>query len=408
MLNKNKLIVAAILAVATASESKAQWNLNGNTGITTTNWLGTINNVPLTFKTNNTFHTIFNNNGTVGIGLSNPIDKLHLHGTAICNGQEGPAPEDGDLIDEYCVGLRLTHTNTGSGTMDGFSVKLLGANTLITAWENNASISFLTQAGSINFNQRVLGQTYKRLGVHGNGNVYVGNVTPSAKLHVKSESTSDWLGFFENNTFDSKGLKIKTGKFGSANAGNILELGTDKNGSYFPVFLVNAKTGNVGINTVNPSATLHLTSESEGWTAIFENNNLLSEGVKIVSGERDAGNAGNVLEAGTNNSGNYYKLFAVNAKSGITFARELIVDLEPNWPDYVFNENYKILTFKELEEYIALNKRLPGIESAEQIKENGINVGLTQAKLLEKIEELTLMLIDLNKKVEILEKGNLK
>jgi len=331
MLNKNKLIVAAIFALATVSESKAQWNLNGNTGITTTNWLGTINNVPLTVKTNNAFHTIFNNNGTVGIGLSNPIDKLHLHGAAICNGEEQLPPENGDPTDQYCVGFRLSNTLTGSGTMDGFSIKLIDANTIFTAWENNASISFLTQAGSINFNQKVSGQTYKRLGVHGNGNVYVGNITPSAKLHVKSESTSDWLGFFENNAFDSKGLKIKTGKFGSVNAGNVLELGTDKDGSY-------------------------------------------------------------------------YKVFTVNANNGKTYAREIIVDLQTNWPDYVFESNYQMLSLKDLEAYILENKHLPGVKSANEVKEQGVNIVENQAALLEQIEQLTLRLIEMNKEIELLKK----
>jgi len=331
MLNKNNLIIAAILVVATILESKAQWNLNGNSGITSTNWLGTINNVPLTVKTNNTFHSIFNNNGTLGVGLNNPIDKLHLHQTTICNGEEGLPPENGDPIDQYCVGLRLSHTNTGSGTMDGFSIKLTGANTLMTSWEDNASIGFLTQAGSINFHQRVSGQVHKRFGVHSNGNIFIGNITPSAKLHVKSESISDWLGFFENNANVSKGLKIKAGKFGTTNAGNILELGTDKDGSY-------------------------------------------------------------------------YKVFTVNANNGKTYAREIIVDLQVNWPDYVFESNYKMLSLKDLEAYILENKHLPGVKSANEVKEQGVNIVENQAALLEQIEQLTLRLIEMNKEIELLKK----
>lgn len=105
---------------------------------------------------------------------------------------------------------------------------------------------------------------------------------------------------------------------------------------------------------------------------------------------------------GTTNPGTF-KL-AVEGKIG---AREVKVTLQNPWPDYVFNNNYKLRSLYNLEQYIMANKHLPGMPSAEEVnKDGGIELGQMNAKLLEKIEELTLHLIELNKKVEKLEKKN--
>jgi len=71
-----------------------------------------------------------------------------------------------------------------------------------------------------------------------------------------------------------------------------------------------------------------------------------------------------------------------------------------NWPDYVFAKDYQLPSLKETEKHILEKGHLEGIPSAEEVKSNGINVGEMNAKLLQKIEELTLLMIQLNKKVE--------
>jgi hypothetical protein len=68
-----------------------------------------------------------------------------------------------------------------------------------------------------------------------------------------------------------------------------------------------------------------------------------------------------------------------------------------NWSDYVFADGYSLKTLPEVEAYIHKNKHLPGIPSAEEMVEIGNDLGATDAKLLEKIEELTLYMIDMNK-----------
>lgn len=71
-----------------------------------------------------------------------------------------------------------------------------------------------------------------------------------------------------------------------------------------------------------------------------------------------------------------------------------------NWADYVFADNYKLMPLHEVEAFVKENKHLPGIESAEALTKNGLDLGDMQAKQMEKIEELTLHLIEQNKMLE--------
>jgi hypothetical protein len=87
------------------------------------------------------------------------------------------------------------------------------------------------------------------------------------------------------------------------------------------------------------------------------------------------------------------------AVNGNIRAKEIKVETA-NWPDYVFAKDYQLPSLKETEQHIKDKGHLPGIPSAEEVKTNGVNLGEMNAKLLKKIEELTLILIQLNEKVE--------
>jgi len=86
--------------------------------------------------------------------------------------------------------------------------------------------------------------------------------------------------------------------------------------------------------------------------------------------------------------------FAVNGSAIFTSA---VVKLYGNWPDYVFKKEYQLPSLESVDQFIKNNHHLPGIPSAKDISENGINLGEMNKKLLEKIEELTLYMIDLKK-----------
>ena len=102
---------------------------------------------------------------------------------------------------------------------------------------------------------------------------------------------------------------------------------------------------------------------------------------------------------GTGTAATGYAL-SINGKAVCT---ELLVDALADWPDYVFGEDYQMMSLQELENSIKNNKHLPGIPSAVEVKDNGILVGEMQSKLLEKVEELTLYTIEQDKQIRALQ-----
>lgn len=94
-----------------------------------------------------------------------------------------------------------------------------------------------------------------------------------------------------------------------------------------------------------------------------------------------------------------YKLYV---QTGIR-TRRVKVD-QSNWPDYVFDTKYSLPPLKEIEAFIHKNKHLPEIPSAREVEEKGLDLGDQQARLLKKIEEMTLYIISMNKEIETLKK----
>jgi len=210
--------------------------------------------------------------------------------------------------------------------------------------------------------------------------------------------------------------------------------------------------GNVGIDTDNPSAQLHVNGDIKTKDLVFENtlsaagnatNNFIihsdwqnkhalyivpsdassnynfaqalifSGGTtpgKMVMRKNTEGGRGEIAFAINNSAliGNSTEasndVFQVRA-DGMVYATELQVQLAA-FPDYVFADDYKLMPLKELDNYIEENNHLPNVPSAEEIAENGIGVGDLQLKQMEKIEELTLYIIDLDQRLNDLQEEN--
>ena len=76
------------------------------------------------------------------------------------------------------------------------------------------------------------------------------------------------------------------------------------------------------------------------------------------------------------------------------------------WADYVFAKDYKLQPLAEVESFINTNKHLPNMPSATELAKEGLDLGKMQAKQMEKIEELTLYLIQMQKEIDTLKKQN--
>jgi hypothetical protein len=94
---------------------------------------------------------------------------------------------------------------------------------------------------------------------------------------------------------------------------------------------------------------------------------------------------------------------AVLAVNGTVYSSKTVITLT-GWPDYVFGKNYSLPSLAKVGRYIRQYRHLPGILSAGEVAEEGIDLGGNQAQLLKKIEELTLYLIDEHKQSDLRQK----
>jgi len=149
-------------------------------------------------------------------------------------------------------------------------------------------------------------------------------------------------------------------------------------------FYVRAKdaAGNISANSNTRNVTTLAASGSSLWTQ---------------NGSAIYYNSGNVGIGITNPT----EALTVN---GTVLAKEYKATLNYAWPDYVFLPSYPIMPLKEVEAYIEKNGHLPNIPSAEEVGKEGVNLAEMNTKLLEKVEELTLHIIALEKRIQQLEK----
>ncbi len=91
---------------------------------------------------------------------------------------------------------------------------------------------------------------------------------------------------------------------------------------------------------------------------------------------------------------------------GKIHAEEVRVDLSVPGPDYVFKEDYQLSSLEEVQNYIDEHGHLPNIPSAKEMESQGVELGTMEMKLLEKIEELTLYILEQNERINILEKNS--
>jgi hypothetical protein len=300
-------------------------------------------------------------NGNVGIGTPSPSRKLTVQGDALFG--DG---ERGSLIahDGYSGGraFLVLDKNSQNGTGNGGDYLYLGQESTQAALFSAAGTSLSLGTGAT-----------PSVSIAPSGNVGIGGINAStAQLLVaspQSNAANTVVAEFSkeggSNSYGSAMVRLSRSVGGESTDVELNSGGSGpfRFGTYADTLLVNNQNATNG-----PYGSIQfITNGSERMT---------------IGGGTLAGNVG----IGTTNP--THKL-AVN---GTIKAKEVIVETT-GWSDYVFDDDYALQPLAEVEAHIKTNKHLPGIPSAVEIAEQGVSVGDMQARLLAKIEELTLHVI---------------
>ncbi len=326
----------------------------------------------------------FTKDGYIGVGINTPLAPLHIKKDLEALRIEGNSP----YLSFY----------SNAGTVPKAFMQNTGDHLYLG-----------TSTGNINGNLQVYLNSSPRLTILPSGNIGIGTTTPTDKFSVHT------AGYGITQTLGPATVGTWIGSFQGVYSAMI---GTKTNHSlhFFtntPISRVTLATnGNFGIGTQTPTEklTVQTTNNSDGISHKGDGDNVLktrmggtSAGIgtfsnthmRIFCNSRSdlfissaTGNVG----IGTENFGPY-KL----AVLGKIRSNEIVV--ENGWADYVFNENYQLLPLEQVEEFIQKNKHLPNIPSAKEVSENGLNLGDTQKRMMEKIEELTLYIIEMKKEI---------
>ena len=238
-------------------------------------------------------------------------------------------------------------------------------------------------------------------------------------LHLlKSVHVNNPLG--EEAFFSQNSLGIRLDSDGNGAAGMFsIDAGLRNSGTDVELFRVQ-QNGRVGISATSPLAQLHLNYEDNIPGMLMERNMVGTkwEDTKALIGiSSNSAQSGLRFEISDDDGSSYQDILFLSDTGyvgiGTTAPAHKLdvcgtircksIKVKAGWCDYVFENDYQLRPLEEVEAFIDANHHLPNIPPASTVEGEGLDLGDMQTRMMEKIEELTLYTIDLNKQVKELQ-----
>lgn len=339
----------------------------------------------------------------------------------------------------------VSFQDTSSTTNTSSSESILGEVSLLSSCDNTPQ---WTQIGSSD-------DIYK---CNTSGKVGIGTAAPTKKLDVVSEGLDNGVRINSFSHLNSRYIDISSTSSNFIKSTNDLSIsslygtillqpataGSNKH-IYAQGNLFVTNGGRLGINTTGPQLPLHIVlpnNDTENGIRFHGTRNTTSgHAVRIEITAPNSPAASNkknfqIINQNSSSSGGMNRLVFRSVTDAGAVASDNIISLnhdgkigigtalpnhkltvigtvaacevivENTWCDYVFDPEYDLKSLNEVEKFIKENKHLPGIPSEKTVIDKGLNLGDMQKMQMEKIEELTLYMIELNKKVVQLEVEN--
>jgi hypothetical protein len=376
---KKSLII--LLTAATITGNAQNWLTTLNSGATTLPKFGLSTNHSLSFFTNNAERMKLTNTGRLGIGQANPAYALDVTGEIRAS-------------TNIRTGQKMFFGSTGQLQM-AYTAPAVAGNPGILGI-GNSNVSLVTpnlSCGTIN-SDLLNGPSITQF----NGLINMVTTTSGPALNISAVTSGAYVFSGNSPLYINKcGNNVNVCSDGSGNMG--VGALADLNAR---LFVSNTDVG-LTVKTLHAADNMYNTTlvvdrnNAKALTAINVGNGSSEENF-IVYGDGRTRIGGDYTSV---NQGNY-KL-SVNGK---IISEEVVIMLRANWPDYVFSKGYKLMPLNRVEEYIQKNAHLPNMPTATEIKETGIATGDILNKHMEKIEELTLYLIEMKKEIELLKAEN--
>jgi len=349
--------------------------------------------------------------GQVGIGTDTPQAELDINGKMIASGDietNSNLQVDGNILNDGRIsttGFKLQNPTTGDGKIlqsdaDGVASWVEPEESGISYWDKNST-----------------GHIYRK-----NGFVGIGTNQPQAPLHIEFGTGHAGIKFTTDEETYSQPYPIQFITGVSGNHAKLTQYIPNKGGDY--IWTCQPHTGNNKIEgmrlAVSPWGTQGILSingklNTDKFKLISEtdvNGYILQADADgdahwvepsdagISAWEENATNADVYRVAGNVGIGTSATADAKLTVRGKIIAMSMDITDDVPASDYVFEEDYQLMSLNELETYVNKNKHLPEVKSAKEFKENGYNIGKMDDMLLRKIEELTLYVIEQQKMID--------